>query len=125
MRKLGLSEVKQALHDSRFRDALPLELKEDVAKFLTNPGCACNVPLYRKIITTYKEKLLAYFPNSEVTDEAETIKKLAENHWSVINCRIGELEEKLRKLPPGRKQIAIARWEDQVTVIVDELDIVY
>jgi hypothetical protein len=46
------------------------------------------------------------------------------NNFSVINCSIGELEEKLQSLKGGRKQISMARFEDQVTVIVNDLDIV-
>jgi hypothetical protein len=29
------------------------------------------------------------------------------------------------KLPSGRKQIAVARYENMVTVVVNELDIIY
>ena len=36
-----------------------------------------------------------------------------------------DLEKKLRKLPPGRKQLDVSRWEDQVTIVVNELDILY
>ena len=50
---------------------------------------------------------------------------MAENHWTVINCHIDELESKLKKLPPGRKQIAITRYADQATVVVNELDILW
>jgi chemotaxis methyl-accepting protein methylase len=35
------------------------------------------------------------------------------------------LEKKLSKLGPGRKQLDVARWEDQVTVVINELDIVF
>jgi hypothetical protein len=116
-------EVKQALKDPRFRDVLPLELKEDVVKYLTNPGCACNVPFYRKLIKEYPQFLIKYYPGLEVMNEADETKILAENHWMVINCRIDELESKLKSLPPGRKMLAVARYENQVTVVVNELDI--
>lgn len=72
-----------------------------------------------------KPQLQAYFPNRTVANLDREAEKLAENKWSVINCHKDELEEKLRKLPNGRKQIAIARFEDQVTVVVNEIDIVF
>ena len=33
--------------------------------------------------------------------------------------------EILKKLKPGRKQISMSRYEDQVTVIINELDVIY
>lgn len=118
-------DIKQALKDHRFRDSLPLEVREDVAKYLQNPGCPCNVPLYRKILKDCQAQLAAYFPGKEVTNEAAEIKQLAENHWTVINCKAHELESRLRKLAPGRKQLAVARFDDEITVIVNELDVLY
>ena len=55
----------------------------------------------------------------------EQVSKLSQNNFSIINCSITELESKLRSLSPGRKQIAISRYEDQVTVVINELDFVY
>ena len=52
--------------------------------------------------------------------EAED-KKIAENNWTVINCHVSEIESRLKALGPGRMQIAIARFEDQATVIVNIL----
>lgn len=123
--KIGLMEVKQALNDPRFRDTVPLELREDVAKFLHNPSCACNVPLYRKLIRQYPELLKKYYPNKEIMNEAEEIAILSKNNWTVINCRIDELEAQMKLLPPGRKQLAIARYENLVTVVVNELDVLF
>ena len=124
-KKIGLLEVKQALRDGRFRDKLPDTLKEDIQKYLQNPGCACNMPIYRRVMQFGGEQLKAYFPDRELPNVEEELTRLAENHWLVINCHIGELEGRLTKLPPGRKQIAVARYEDQVTVVVNEIDIVY
>ena len=118
-------EIKQALRDRRFRDSLPSEFLEEVQKYLQNPGCACNVPLYKRIMINAKEQLQAYYPNRSVSNLEEEAQKLAENHWKVINCHIDELEDRLKKLPSGRKQLGIARFEDQVTVVVNELDVLY
>jgi hypothetical protein len=100
------------------------DLKEDIDEFHTNPGCACNVGLYRKILE-HKDKLKAYFPTKDIETPQEELDRLSQNRWMVINCNISELEDKLRKLPKGRKQIAVTRWQEFVTVIVCELDVVY
>jgi hypothetical protein len=123
MNKVNLLEIKQALlNDGRFRESLP-SLKDEINKFIQNPGCpSCSLPLVRKIVNQYPEVLKEYFAGREIVNEAEEIKKIAENHWLVINCHVDKLEERLRSLPPGRKQIAVARFEDQVTVVVNELD---
>ena len=118
-------DVKQALRDSRFRDSLPVGFKEEIQKYLNNPGCACNVPLYKKIMTDAKQQLQEYFPNRSVANLDEDAKKLSENNWRVINCKAEDLEKELRKLPSGRKQLAVARYEDMVTVIVNEIDMLY
>jgi hypothetical protein len=118
-------EVKLALQDPRFRDSLPIEFQDDVAKFLSNPTCACNVPIYRKVLKNCAKQLIEYFPGNEITNEEVEIQKLSQNHWTVINCHVSELEAKLRALPPGRKQIAPARYGDQVTVVVNELDVIF
>lgn len=122
---IGLMDVKQALRDSRFRDSLPQSFQNDVQKYLNNPGCACNIPIYRKVMTEARQQLQEYYPNRSVTNIEEEASKLAENHWRVINCHKNELEAELRKLPSGRKQIAVTRFEDQVTVVVNELDVIF
>jgi predicted enzyme involved in methoxymalonyl-ACP biosynthesis len=118
-------DVKQALRDKRFRDSLGEQFQSEIQKYMQNPGCSCNMPLYKKIITDAKEKLQSYYPDRIVSNIDEEVIKLAKNNFKVINCKSDELEEKLRSLPMGRKQIAIARYEDQVTVVVNELDMIY
>lgn len=122
---ISLLDVKRALRDSEFRKTLPESLLEDVQKFLNNPGCACNVPIYRKVMKLGGEQLKKFFSDKILVTPEEEEAKLAKNNWSVINCSIGELEANLKKLSKGRKQIAISRYEDQVTVIVNELDILF
>lgn len=121
MKKIGLADVKLALRDSRFRETLPESMKDDVNKFLINPGCpSCSVPLFRRILREAVPQIEAYFPNREIEVVEEKLEKL--NHWQVINCNITELETRMRKLPPGRKQISMARYQDQVTVIINEME---
>lgn len=124
-RSVGLMDVKQALRDARFRESLPPTFQEDMQKYLNNPGCACNVPIYKRIMTEARSQLQAYFPNRNIANLDEEAKKLAQNSWRVINCHKDELEKQLQKLPPGRKQLAITRYEDQVTVVVNELDVLF
>lgn len=124
-KKISLTDVKRALKDARFRGTLPKEMEKDLDEFLNNPGCACHVPLYRRIVKECKDQLQRYYPDLEVPNQDDELNKLAENNWSVINCHIDELETRLSKLGPGRKQLDVARWEDQVTVVVNDLDIIF
>lgn len=125
-RKIGLLEVKNALLDDRFRKSLPSEFTPDVDKFLSNPGCACNHPIYRKIAMKCSKELSAYFPQMDVMSEEEFEEKnqrLLKNNWQVINCHVSELADQLKKLGSGRKQLDIARYQDQVTVVINHLDV--
>lgn len=122
--KVNLHDVKQALLDARFRETLPEHLLQDVQKFLKNPGCACNHPIYIRIIKEAGAQLASYFPTKEPVAEEDTekLEKIAANDWEVINCSVHELADRLRKLRHGRKQLDIARWQDQVTVVINHLD---
>lgn len=127
-KRVTVHDIKQALLDERFRASLPPELTEDVQKFLKNPGCACNHPIYLNVLRKATKQIATYYPAKEEPDPVameKEIEKLSKNEWQVINCSIHELVDQLRKLGPGRKQIEIARWQDQVTVIVNHLEGVY
>jgi hypothetical protein len=119
---VSLMDIKSAMKDENFRSKLPESLNPEVEKFINNPSCSCNVPLYKKIIKEAKDQVLAYFPGKEVMSQEEEIERLSKNNWRVINCSIGDIEKEMKKLPHGRKQIAITRYEDQVTIVVNELD---
>ena len=122
---VSLMDIKSAMKDENFRSKLPESLNPEVEKFINNPSCSCNVPLYKKIIKEAKDQVLAYFPGKEVMSQEEEIERLSKNNWRVINCSIGDLEKEMKKLPHGRKQIAITRYEDQVTIVINELDNLY
>lgn len=119
--KISVQEVKTAMRDIKFRLSLPPEFKEDIQKYELNPSCLCNLPIYKKVLQKAKDQLKAYFPGKEIEEFLE--EKPFQNNWSIINCTIHELESKMRNLPPGRKQIAIARYEDKVTIVINEIDI--
>lgn len=125
MENLTIRDIKTALKDLRFRLTLPKDMSPAVDEFLKNPGCACHAELYRKIFRDCREQLSKYYPDKSIPDHEQEIKRLAENRWKVINCHVDELESRLARLGPGRKQLDVARWQDQVTVVVNELDIVF
>lgn len=120
-----LLDVKQAMRDHRFRSSLPAELQEDVTKYLQNPGCACNMPIYRRVISLGKTQLETYFPGRSVSNPEEEDRVMMNNNFVVIDCHVKDLQTRLNKLGPGRKQITCSRYEDKVIVIVNELDMVY
>ena len=98
---------------------------EDFNKVLNNPGCACNVPFYRKVFQ-YKDRLKEYFPNRSIKTPEEEAEELSQNYWSVTNCHVDELEKVLNKMHRiGRKQVAITRYEDQITLVVNDIGVVF
>lgn len=121
--KLGLLDIKGALWDERFRAMFP-EYEKEMKEFIKNPGCTCNVQLYRSLLS-HKDRLQKYFPTKEIESTQEEIERLAENRWKVINCHVDDLEKELRKLSKGRKQVVIARDREMVTCVINELDIIY
>lgn len=123
-RRVTVHDIKQALLDERFRNSLPEDLQEDVQKFLKNPGCACNHPIYVNVMRKASKQVAEYFPSKETPEEAEMERqsRYSNNHWQVINCSIHELEQRLRDLGTGRKQLDIARYQDQITVVVNHLE---
>lgn len=125
MKKISLVEIKHALLDHRFREKLPAGVEKEVSKFLNNPNCACNHPLYKKIASEFPDLLKEYYPNKEVDSLEKEIQEISKNDWHVINCNINELQQKLRELKVGRKQLDIARWQDQVTVVINHLEDVW
>ena len=124
-KKMTINDVKKALKDERFRSTLPKDMDVEIAEFMNNPGCVCHIPLYRKIMKDCVDQLSKNYPGMAVPEKNEDIERMAENHWTVINCHVDELEKKLNKLGPGRKQLDVARYQDQVTVVVNDLDIIF
>ena len=110
-------------------------MKDDIVKFLHNPGCRCNRPLYVNILKNAKEQLKAYYPDREDISEDEVVKLTQElnadsivvqrseiqNTWTVINCHVNELENKLKEFAIGRKQVSVARFDDQITCVINEI----
>jgi len=126
--KVTIHDIKGALLDERFRVSLPEVLSEDVQKFLSNPGCGCNHPIYINVMKHASKQITEYFPNKQAEDPKvlkERISRLARNDWVVINCGIHELSDKLKELGAGRLQLDIARYQDQVTVVANRLEVIF
>ena len=122
MSKISIQEVKEALRDSKFRNSLPPELKDDLRKYEQNPNCPCNLDVYRNILKFGIKQLKEYYPDKDVMNPDTELPPLQQNSWTVINCPVQEIENKLKEFKIGRFQIVVARWEDQATVIINDLD---
>jgi len=126
MKAIREIDVKHALKDERFRKSLPESLQEGAKKFVENPGCGhCHNKYIRQVLKEAKKQIAEYFPNREISDPDEELEALAKNNWQVINCTIDELEGHLQKIPKGRVQLDVARWENMVTVVVNHLEILF
>jgi hypothetical protein len=108
------------MRDERFRESLPLELADDIKKYLKNPSCKCNLPIYKRIMKNCRDQIRDYFPGKEIED----VKKLddLERKWAVVNCSIQELAKKLQTMP-ACLQLNLSRYEDQVTVVMGNFDL--
>lgn len=116
--EINQEKIKKALLDSKFRSLYP-ELKKEIDQWIENPGCKCNIPLYNTILSDISRLKLYFGQESVVTEPILEIPGQV-NHWSIFNGHIDKLNDYLQSLSPGPKQIAIARWQDQVTVIVND-----
>jgi hypothetical protein len=123
--QISIHDIKEALKNEEFRNALPENLQGDVQKFLSNPNCSCNMKIYQRILSEAETNVKAFFPNKGFVSPQQVMESVMQNNWTVINCNINNLEEELKKLKSGRKQITMGRYEDQITVIVNELEMVY
>jgi len=142
---ISILDIKTALKDPAFIAKLPESLAPEIEKIKANPSCGCNAKLYEKILHEAGNIVAEYFPEKTAPTEEELNQQKEEqaamaaqaeearrsqeqaqqaqalNNWSVINCGIHELESKLKSLAQGRKQITLSRYEDQVTVVINNL----
>lgn len=120
--KITIQDVKTALKNPSFRKTLPSELKDDLLKYDQNPNCACNLPIYVKVLKHASKELREWFPGREVLNPDLEMPPIIQNNWTVVNCNKDDLEKRLKDLGPGRVQIAVCRYQDEVTVIINNLD---
>jgi len=111
-------DVKQAIWNKDFRDLFP-EFKESLDRYLKDPGCACNLQVVLSLMS-YKDRMKQYFPDKEIVTPDE--EPAPPNNWSVINCPVDQLQDKMRKVSPGKRMVAAARWRDRVTIILNDID---
>lgn len=119
MRPVTLMDVRQALRDQRFTELFP-ELSDEITKAQQNLTCgSCAVPVARKILAEYSDRLGTYFPGRPVVQPADE-KKSPAAVPRVYNGPCDGLEAWLRKLPHVPAQVTAARWQNECTVIVFE-----
>lgn len=109
---ISILELKQALMDSRFHNLFP-EYSKEIKQFLVNPVCKCNKELYDKLLT-HKDRLAKYFPTKDLKEKLVDSSSV----WKVISCHKDELESELNKLKFLTCQFSLARFEDQVTIVI-------
>lgn len=118
---ITVEQVKAAFGRKTFRDQFP-DLADKMLEAASKPGCSsCSAPVLAELAKR-EDKLKEYFGDVEfdivVPISAEEMPRAG---LTVINCHIDQLEERLNRLPAGPKQIACARFEDQITVIINDL----
>lgn len=119
MTEIKIASIKKALRSHGFRNNYP-ELKEDIDAYIKNPDCKCNIPLYNAILSDLP-RLKKWFGEEAVVVEPPLSEEPDQiNQWQVFNCHIDDLESFMQGLSHGPKQIAIARFEDQITIIVND-----
>jgi hypothetical protein len=79
---------------------------------------------FRDKITVVVNDIDAIFAVSPTGSAEDVMQQSRDNqmNWKIINTTIHELEKELNKLPSGRKIVQIARFQDQVTAIVNDLN---
>lgn len=119
MTEIKIASIKKALRSHEFRGMYP-ELNSEIDEYIQNPDCKCNIPLYNAILADIDRLKKWFGEDAIVVDPLLPEEPDQLNKWQVINCHIDELEKHLQDLPHGPKQIVIARWEDQVSVIIND-----
>ena len=135
---LSLLDIKNAMKDDAFVSKLPESLSVDVARVRSNINCGCNMKFFERLIAEAPDVLQQYFPDKNIVkieqqvppqpQPENTVQQQSEpprivNNWSVISCNIMELEARLQEFREGRKQVTLSRYEDQVTVVINSLDL--
>ena len=135
--QITIADIKSALNDAAFRETLPPELNEDVAKYMQNPGCGCNVKVFQKMLTVANQQFAAYFPAKNVVKALEHYAQQAatqpqqppkpitvpapmmRTRHVVFNCHVDELQVKLDQLSSmeNRTNVTISRSGDMVTAV--------
>ena len=62
--------------DPKFRQALPEILKEDIQKYEQNPGCLCNLNIYRNVLKHGIQQLKEFYPGQPIVDPDKELANL-------------------------------------------------
>lgn len=115
-------ELKRAAKKGDFRSQFP-ELRGEFDDFISKGGCAHCAKKMIEGLMQYEDRLFEYFGDVILAiDPPESFDPVGDNNFTVINCGVHELEDKLNALPPAAYQITAARYEDKVTVVINRLD---
>lgn len=81
---------------------------------------------WKDSITVILNDISAIIHVAEKTTQ-EHVKESEESHmnWKVLNSTTEGLIDELKKLPDGRKTFALTRWDDQITLIVNDLNTLF
>jgi len=115
-------DLKRASKKGDFRKLFP-ELRGQFDAYIQKPGCGhCAAQLINGLME-YPDRLQAYFGEVDLDVTApESFDPVGATNFNVINCSVHELEDRLNALPAAAYQITVARYEDQVTAIINRLD---
>lgn len=115
-------DLKRACKKGDFRKLFP-ELRAQFDAYIQKPGCGhCAAQLISGLME-HPERLQEYFGEVELdVTPPESFDPVGAANFSVINCSVHELEDRLNALPAAAYQITVARYEDQVTAIINRLD---
>ena len=115
-------DLKRASKKGDFRKLFP-ELRAQFDGYIQKPGCGhCAAQLISGLMG-FQDRLQTYFGEVDFdVAPPESFDPVGAMNFSVINCSIPELEDRLNALPVAAYQITVARYEDQVTAIINRLD---
>lgn len=103
-------------------------MKDEVAKYLQNPGCGCNVPFFKKLLQVAVPQLKEYYGNGSEINEHEAT--LLENLDKVAGDTLSEPKRQLSTPPlptppPSTPTTTRVQFDQNYSVIncsVEELE---
>lgn len=127
--RLTRDMLEKQFFTPQFRDLFP-DMAEKFSEYFKNPSCPCNYGLVQHVVSD-GTALERWFKRPVMLDDnlRAMSEKLMMRHgpggqrefW-VLNTTTDKLQSELDSLPPGPKTFAIARWQDQVTVVIQDLE---
>jgi hypothetical protein len=91
MNPVTVNDIKTAMRDPSFIATLPPSLTPEVQKFMSNPGCGCNMSVYQKILKEAPAQIQAYFPTKSVAEGAAEVDRIMANQPQIQNMQQQQL----------------------------------